>query len=525
MKAVKMKRTRGALVTVSDVPAAARAAMEIMASGGSAADAAAAGIAAQIVFSAGSYTSFGGMCSILYFNASSGKVYAVSGEMGIPLGEHDPMSIPTDGATPNGRRVLIPGVPAALETLVSSFGKLKLADALAPAIKMCRKGVPVGARLAAELEKAAAEGFEPPFLHVESGTVYQPQLAETLTRFAAQGGEYIYRGGFARRFTDICQSCGGRVTMRDMRSYTVPCEAAHCADIAGCSAFYPPDPNRGSLVTLFGVKLLCENAAPQHYTTCGAALARFARLMQGYELLAAETFDPGFERSAPEFMGRSLTLGNCFDSDMLHGIAQSIGSPPVTEKSGNTDAIITVDAEGNMAVAIHSAAGSGFSEKLHVGGVTLCNQAGRYRALVMASGAGKKMRTFFNPTIFLKDGVPAVGSVAMHSALYERAICCLYNFVAHGMDIEQAQNTPGPLFFDGESYYCNKNLFEAAVLAEAMKHGCAFLDITESPAYKYAGSADRADGLWLAAGVDSGGIRSGISCPYYDGITQAEDTI
>ena len=39
-----------------------------------------------------------------------------------------------------------------------------------------------------------------------------------------------------------------------------------------------------------------------------------------------------------------------------------------------------------------------------------------------------------------------------------------------------------------------------------------------SPAFSQLGSLDRADGLWLAAGIDPGtGERRGVTCPWYEG--------
>src|SRR5246500_4137343 len=106
------------------------------------------------------------------------------------------------------KSVAVPGTVAGLELAVKTYGTMKLADVMAPAIRLAEGGFVVSEKLARELqrEKAQLERFPVSrkiFLNdgkmwKAGDTLKQPELAATLKRIAARGTEEFYSGETAR---------------------------------------------------------------------------------------------------------------------------------------------------------------------------------------------------------------------------------------------------------------------------------------------------------------------------------------
>ena len=73
---------------------AVHAGLEILKEGGSAADAAMATATTQIVEVAGSYISFAGILSMVYYDASKKEFHYLNAGYNTPIEETDPLSIP-----------------------------------------------------------------------------------------------------------------------------------------------------------------------------------------------------------------------------------------------------------------------------------------------------------------------------------------------------------------------------------------------------------------------------------------------
>src|SRR5437868_5976565 len=106
------------------------------------------------------------------------------------------------------RSVAVPGTVAGLELALKTYGSQKLADVMAPAIRLAEKGFPVSEKLVEEFQeqKTDLEKFEVSrriFLNqgkmFKAGDILrQPELAATLKRIAAKGAEDFYRGETAQ---------------------------------------------------------------------------------------------------------------------------------------------------------------------------------------------------------------------------------------------------------------------------------------------------------------------------------------
>src|SRR5271154_4496135 len=127
------------------------------------------------------------------------------------------------------RSVAVPGTVAGLELALKTYGTLKLAEVMAPAIRLAREGFPVSEKLARELneEKSGLQQFpvskriflnDGKMLHA-GDTLLQPELAATLQRIAKNGAAEFYRGETARLVVDDITRNGGIITLDDLAQY------------------------------------------------------------------------------------------------------------------------------------------------------------------------------------------------------------------------------------------------------------------------------------------------------------------
>jgi gamma-glutamyltranspeptidase / glutathione hydrolase len=127
------------------------------------------------------------------------------------------------------KAVAVPGTVAGLELALKTYGTLKLADVMAPAIRLAEKGFPVSEKLAGELEFQQENLAQFPaskhiFLHdrqmlKQGDTLLQPELAATLKRIAKNGAAEFYRGETAHMIADDMAKSGGLITLEDLAQY------------------------------------------------------------------------------------------------------------------------------------------------------------------------------------------------------------------------------------------------------------------------------------------------------------------
>ncbi len=138
-----------------------------------------------------------------------------------------------DASTLGYRSAAVPGTVAGLELVLKTHGTMKLADVMAPAIRLAKDGFLVSEKLAHELEeeKPGLQQFgvskriflsdpehngEP----YKVGDIFrQPELAATLQRVAANGAAEFYRGETARMLVADMQSNGGIISAEDLANY------------------------------------------------------------------------------------------------------------------------------------------------------------------------------------------------------------------------------------------------------------------------------------------------------------------
>lgn len=235
-----------AVATQKDVPPAAaiasahplatRAGDQILLAGGNAFDAAVAVSAALAVVEPYS-SGLGGGGFWLLHRASDGREVMLDARERAPYAAHRDMYLDAKGDVVAGLSVDgplaagIPGVPAALAHLASEYGRLPLAQSLAPAIRLARDGFAVDGRyrrMAAFRLGALQAGADSAevFLHQgqvppEGHLIRQPALARTLGLIGEQGFDGFYRGPLAQRLVEGVRAAGGIWSAKDLAQYRV----------------------------------------------------------------------------------------------------------------------------------------------------------------------------------------------------------------------------------------------------------------------------------------------------------------
>lgn len=125
----------------------------------------------------------------------------------------------------------IPGLPAMLVHVAETYGRLPLAQSLAPAIRIARDGFPVYPRMARgyavkrkvmDRYPGTRAVFSPNGKPIAEGDLFrQPDLAATLERLAAQGFDGFYRGTTAKRLVAGVNAAGGQWTLDELAGYRV----------------------------------------------------------------------------------------------------------------------------------------------------------------------------------------------------------------------------------------------------------------------------------------------------------------
>lgn len=217
-------------------PIAAQVAVEVLKSGGNAADAALAG-ALVLGIAEPQMTGIGGDCFVLVKPAGTEEIRALNGSGRAPMGL-DPAALRARGLSAMPiqaiEAVTMPGAIDAFCRLNADHGRLPLAQVLAPAIHYADEGIPVAPRVAFDWAddlpalKGAARDFYT--LNGRAPTVGQifraPGQAEVLRRIAAQGRAGFYEGEVAEDMITSLQALGGTHTHDDLAQtacdYTTP---------------------------------------------------------------------------------------------------------------------------------------------------------------------------------------------------------------------------------------------------------------------------------------------------------------
>lgn len=257
---------RGGMVASSQ-PLATAAGLEILASGGNAADAAVATAAALNVTEPTS-TGIGGDMFALFFDAATGQITAINGS------GRAPASLTLGLLRKNGMAELppyhpytitVPGACAGWCDLLERQGTLSIAEALAPAIRLAEQGFPVAPitshfwRRAAERQLKESLGGREMTIDGRGpnpGELFRnPGLARTFKKVAESGKKAFYEGEIAEAIAATIQMAGGCLTVDDLTAHTSTWDEPISTAYGGLRLWECP-PNGQGITALIALNIL-----------------------------------------------------------------------------------------------------------------------------------------------------------------------------------------------------------------------------------------------------------------------------
>jgi gamma-glutamyltranspeptidase/glutathione hydrolase len=354
----------------SENPTATRIAMSVLEKGGSAADAAIAGILAIGVTHPVS-SGLGGGGFALVWDAKTKKVTVLDFREMAPSGLKQ--SEFAKRYPPEDKAAVMTGVPgevAGLSELHARWGKLAFADLVRGPAEAAEAGFAVSPHLARALKwnekwvaKTPRYGF---FLDagalVGAGKmVKNPALAATLRKLGAEGKKAFYEGSIAADILATARAGGGRLSAADLKKYEVVERAPLETRWEGYRVHTMPPPSAGGLMMLETLHMHSK-----------ADLVALGHNTGAYAHLLAETF-----RGAVSDRVRAVGDPAFVKVDVAGLVARermkarrariSLTSTTPAEKfrieEAGTNHLVAVDAEGNI-VSITTTINNMFGAKL-----------------------------------------------------------------------------------------------------------------------------------------------------------------
>jgi gamma-glutamyltranspeptidase/glutathione hydrolase len=263
----KAAATHGAVATAE--AHATQAGIDILKSGGNAVDAAVAvGFALAVTHPSAGNIGGGGF---MLMRRANGEGYFLDFREEAPGKATTAMYQDPEGNVVSGLStvgMLASGVPGTVAGLVSArdrFGKLSLAQDMAPAIRLAKEGFPLSAAQADSLRNAKNLSRFPESRRVfqrngdfyKEGEVFrQPDLAATLQLIADQGADAFYKGAIARRLADFEAANGGLITLADLSPYKAKWREPLSTTYRGYEILTAPPPSSGGIAIIEMLNML-----------------------------------------------------------------------------------------------------------------------------------------------------------------------------------------------------------------------------------------------------------------------------
>ncbi len=476
-----------AMVTGTTGAFAVRAGREALRQGGSAVDAAITTALAQIALAGGSWVSYAGFFSLIYYDAATKSVHTLNAGFNTVAAETDPLTIPAClgpagmvAYPPSGRTALVPGFFAGVQAAHDRFGRLPFAKLFAPAIYLADSGFTVGGVLSGGLAYRKDVLQRLPATRAvfrkADGTPYrpgdrfrQPALAATLRQVAERGADYIYRGPWANQFVEAVRADGGRMTLADLAGYRAIWGKPIRATYRGYELLGAAWPTFGATATLEAMQVLEHVDLPNapKYWESAETLFPFVEASHiqfidgppgGGPGVPADWAQQKFPRQDLSPAGRLTKATAAFWWSQLQdraswraleleaADAQARVMAQMKQGSGgggHSDAVVATDPQGNVAALTHTINTALFGGTgITVGGVTIPDAACFQQDLIRRVGPGVRLPDPTNPIIVMKDGRWVLAGSSIGAGLLENTLTVLVNVLDYGRDPVAALHAP-----------------------------------------------------------------------------------
>jgi gamma-glutamyltranspeptidase/glutathione hydrolase len=455
----------------TSVPAATQVGIDILRRGGSAVDAAIAANATLGLMEPVSNGIGGDLFAIVY-RAKENELYGINGSGRSPLGlsyermkaELDKLNrktIPPQSMLP----ISVPGTVDAWSELHKKFGKLKLSDDLAPAIKYAEEGFPVtdliayywafGPRLYKGLPGAFLETYtlDGKGRTPAKGDIFKnPALAKTLQLIGEKGRDTFYKGEIADKIDIFMQQNGGFLRKADFEKHTSTWVDPVSVNYRGYDIFELP-PNGQGIATLqilnilegFDLKAMGRDSADTLHTMIEAKKIVWADRAKYYA-------DPAFAKiPLTKLLSREYAAERRKLIDPNHTAKTVAAGSPQDESvrkadkidDGDTIYMCAADDEGNMVSLIQSNY-RGMGSGIVVPGLGFMFQD-RGELFSMEPGhanvyaPGKRPFHTIIPGFVMKDGKPWEAFGVMGGGMQPQGhVQVLTNQIDFGLNVQEA---------------------------------------------------------------------------------------
>src|SRR6202035_5597661 len=474
-------------IVVSVHELGSRAGIEIMQAGGNAIDAAVAtGFALAVVHPQAGNLGGGGFMLI---RMADGRVHFIDYREKAAAAATANMYLDAKGNVIDNASVVgyksigVPGSVAGMVYAEKQYGKLTLAQVMAPAIKLAQDGYALAWQDARDLrDKDLAKFSESRRIFQRDGNYYkqgevfrQPELARTLERIAKDPDDF-YHGAMAHELAGSLQKGGGLTTVDDLAHYEVKEREPVRGTYRGYEIISAPPPSSGGTALMeilnilegFDLAKAGDRAAASVHLTVEAFRRAFydraeflgdpdfskipvAQLIdKKYGAAWRESIDPA--HAAPS---KDLKRPAIFSE--LEQYASQHPQPSAVREPEHTTHYSVVDADGN-AVSVTTTLNDSFGSRVTAEGLGFLlndemddfsskpgapNMFGLIQGPSNAIGPGKRPLSAMAPTIVLKDDKLFL---VMGSPGGPRIITTVANIfmgvVDYGMNIQEAVNAP-----------------------------------------------------------------------------------
>ncbi len=475
----------GIVVSVHEL--ASRAGVEILQAGGNAVDASVAtGFALAVVYPVAGNLGGGGFMLV---RMADGRVHFLDYREKAPAGATADMYLDAQGNVIENASVIgykaigVPGSVAGMVYAEQKYGKLTLAQVMAPAIRLAREGFALTWNEAREFRDDEYLGkfaesrriFRRDGKYYQTGEIFrQPDLARTLERIAAKPDDF-YHGALARELAASMQKGGGLITADDMARYEVKEREPVRGTYRGYEIISAPPPSSGGTVLIESLNILegynlaqlgNRSAQSIHFTTEAFRRAFFDRAEflgdpDFSKIPVAQLIDKKYGGAWRETINddRASASKELKRPAIFSELEQyAAGHPPVANReTPHTTHYSVVDAEGN-AVAVTTTLNDAFGSRVTAEGLGFLlndemddfsakpgvpNSDGLIQGPANAIGPGKRPLSSMTPTIVVREGKTflVLGSPGS-SKIITTVANVLMGVLDYGMNIQEAVNAP-----------------------------------------------------------------------------------
>jgi len=479
-------------------PLATQAALEVMRKGGSAVDGA---IAANAVLGLTEPTGsgIGGDLFAIVWDPKERRLYGLNASGRSPRAltpgyftSRGITHIPPLGPLP----VTVPGAVDGWFELHGRFGRLSMAEVLAPAIGYARYGFPVTEVIADAWQRNAGAleqfpGFRETFMPsgrapAKGETFANPRLARTYETIAREGRDAFYRGDIARAIGAYMKANGGFLSCEDLAAHRSEWVEPVSVNYRGCDVWELPPNGQGiaalqmlNILEGYDIKAMGFGSADHLHV-----LAEAKKLV--FEDRARYYADPEFAAIPLE---RLLSRSYAAERRALIDLSRAATTYPPGEMPGarsDTVYLTVADADGMMVSMIQSnyrGMGSGMTPGdlgfvLHDRGELFSLTPGHPNVLA----PGKRPFHTIIPAFVTRDGQPRVSFGVMGGDMQPQGhVQVLVNILDFGMNLQEAGDAPrlrhdgssqptGEIMRDGGELALEPG-FDPAVVAELGRRG------------------------------------------------------